>query len=962
MKRLAAVLLVVLGAAGCLPASASASPQATFGLHGFDVTFSEEDGSAATQAGSHPFAMTTSFGVDFEEQGEKIVLGGRTRDVFVKQAAGLVADPEAYPRCPTLEFLAGGACPRATQVGVTASSSDLLNWRASPVYNLSPPPGALLRFGWNVGETANIVIDIGLTPDPPYVGLVASRNTPQPVDIVGFKAEIWGDPANPAHDALRGSCLVEKAHNPEGQGVPLPLDDVASYTFESTGASCPTPANPKPFLTLPTSCSEALTNSYEALSWEGETDSGSVLNHDLEGRAQPFTGCGKLAFKPSIEAVPTSKAATSPTGLDFTLGLQDEGLQSLDGLAASDLERTVVTLPEGMSINPSQAEGLTVCSEQQLAAETLDSQSGEGCPQAAKIGTVEVESPLITETVKGALYVAKPYENLAGDSLLALYLVVKNPALGIIVKQPLRVETDPRTGQITTVADDIPQLPISSFRLHFREGARSPLVMPPACGSYDVKAMLYPSSGTAPVTSTSSFQVASGPDSSPCPSGGLPPFHPNLLAGTVNNAAGRFSPFDVRISRTDAEQEITHFSIKLPPGVVGKLAGIATCSDAAIAQAQARTGPLGGHEELASPSCPASSYVGRTLVGSGVGPSLAYAPGRLYLAGPYHGAPLSIVAITAGVVGPFDIGTVVVREALRIDPETAEVFIDAIGSDPIPHIVKGIPVHLRDIRVYTDRPEFVLNPTGCERTSTASTVLGSGLDFASASDDNPFVATSPFQAADCAALPFAPKLGFHLKGATHRGAHPALSAHLAMKGIGEAAIRYARVTLPHSEFLEQGHIGTVCTRVQFKSGSTPGENCPPASIYGHVKAVTPILDGALDGPIFLRSSEHPLPDLVAALHHAEINIALVGRIDSVKGQIRNTFEFVPDAPVTSADFVFGAGKKSLLVNSTNICKGKHLVKVELKGHNGKQSNYRTALKATCKKHPRTKRTHRHRRR
>ena len=310
-----------------------------------------------------------------------------------------------------------------------------------------------------------------------------------------------------------------------------------------------------------------------------------------------------------------------------------------------------------------------------------------------------------------------------------------------------------------------------------------------------------------------------------------------------------------------------------------------------------------------APSCPAASAIGRTLAGAGVGPALAYAPGKVYLAGPYNGAPLSMVAITAGVVGPFDIGTVVVREAFDINPETGEVFVDATGSDPIPHIIRGIPVHLRDIRAYVDRPEFVLNPTSCAPTSTASTVLGAGLDFVSEADDNPVTVTSPFQAADCAALRFAPQLKLRLVGGTKRGSHPAFKAHLDMTGIGEASIGYSQVTLPHSEFLENAHIKTICTRVQFNAGGGNGEQCPADSIYGHASATTPILEGPLEGPVFLRSSEHKLPDLVAALHHAEINIDLVGHIDSVKGRIRNTFETVPDAPVSTFDLEMQGGRQ-----------------------------------------------------
>jgi hypothetical protein len=662
-----------------------------------------------------------------------------------------------------------------------------------------------------------------------------------------------------------------------------------------------------------------------------------------------------LPFKPSITAVPTTKAAQSPTGLDFSLDVNDEGLTSPTGQAHSDIKKAVVTLPEGFSTNPALAEGLEVCSEADLARETPFSAPGAGCPNASKIGTVEVESKLIEENVNGALYIAKPYEN-PFNSLLALYIVIKNPNLGILVKQPLQVVPDPVTGQLTTVADNLPQLPFSHFKLHFREGTRSPLASPPGCGSYQAKAVLTPYSGGAPITTTSAFEIITGPDAGPCPSGGLPPFRPGLIAGTLNNAAGRFSPFNVRLSRTDSEQEFTRFSIKLPPGIVGILAGIPYCPDAALEAAKHRTGA----EEIASPSCPAASEIGRTLVGAGVGPSLAYAPGKLYLAGPYKGTAFSLAAVTAAKVGPFDLGTVVVRQGFKVDRETAEVFIDATESDPIPHIIDGIPVHARDIRAYVDRSKFVFNPTSCARASTASTLLGAGLDFGSAVDDRPVTVSTPFQAADCAALKFEPKLKLQLKGGTKRGAHPAFRAELKMNGgpeKGEANIARAQVTLPRSAFLEQGHIKTICTRTQFRV-----DQCPAGSIYGYAKATTPVLAEPVEGPVYLRSSEHQLPDLVASLHSEKITVDVVGRIDSLNGRIRNTFEAVPDAPISKFVLTMQGGKKGLIVNSTNLCRGTHKAIADFTAQNGKVSNTRPAVKAKCGRKGKSKKQKRQQRR
>jgi hypothetical protein len=928
MKRVLVILL-----ASCLSSLALAGPAgAAFGIKDADVTFTNEDGSRAVESGSHPYEMKTT--IDFNTVGEN--LEGEFRDVVVDLPTGFVGDPLAVPRCTNAEFLEfskeeGSGCPNATAVGVVGirqkGKSEAEDFGA--IYNLEPAPGMVAKLGFHVLVGVVISVDVGVRPDGDHNVFTVVRNSSQAEPVSGAELTIWGNPADPSHDSERGNCKVL------GAGV------------------CETDIAARPFLTLPRTCEGPLITTFRARSWDDPNTvvEKEAVTEDEAGNPLGLTDCGSLPFSPTITAKPTTKAARSPTGLDFSLDVKDEGLVNPAGRARSDIRKTVVTLPEGFTTNPSIAEGLSVCGEEDLARETLTAGPGEGCPEASKIGTVEVESQLLEENVNGALYIAEPYENPFG-SLLALYIVIKNTNLGIIVKQAAEVTPDPLTGRLTTIVEDIPQLPFSHFRLHFREGSRSPLASPPGCGTFEATAELTPWSGGAATNPTSAFQIISGSNGTPCPQAGLPPFRPELRAGTVNNAAGAFSPFNVSLTRNDSEQEITNFSIKLPPGVAGKLAGIAVCSEEAIARARSRTGPHGGAEELADPSCPAASRVGRTLAGAGVGPSLAYSPGGVYLAGPYNGRPLSMVAVTAGVVGPFDIGTVVVRLAIDINPETGEVFLDSTGSDPIPHIIKGVPLHVRDIRAYTDRPQFTYNPTSCEPTSTSATVLGSGLDFASTADNNPFVSTSPFQAADCAALSFKPKLSFKLKGTTRRGGNPSLRAHVGMNGFGEAAIRYAQVTLPKSEFLEQSHIGTICTRVQYNAGQVPGEKCPAASVYGKVVARTPILDGALSGPIFLRSNggERDLPDLVAALH-GQFDVTLVGFIDSGKnGGIRNTFAFVPDAPVTSADFTFFGGKKSLLSNSRNLCRSVNKVGVELKAHSGKELSYKTPLKPMgCKK-------------
>ncbi|HEX8690414.1 MAG TPA: hypothetical protein VF729_09260, partial [Solirubrobacterales bacterium] len=670
-----------------------------------------------------------------------------------------------------------------------------------------------------------------------------------------------------------------------------------------------------------------------------------------------MTGCDKLGFAPEISVRPTTDHAASPTGIEVGLEVTDPGLLSPTGTAHSDIKKALVTLPEGMTVNPSVAEGLATCTPAQYGAERIDSAPGEGCPEASKVGTIEAESPLLEgEIVKGSLFVAtqddpatpQPGAENPFDALIALYIVIKHPELGIIVKQAGKVEPDPRTGQLISSFDELPEVPLSDVRLRLREGGRSPLISPDRCGTYTTEAAFTPWADPAKtLLTTSSFQITRGVGGGPCPPAGPPPFAPGFLAGSLNNTAGAHTPFYLRLTRADGEQDMTRFSSILPPGVTGKLAGVAKCPDAAIEEAKAKTGRV----ELAAPSCPSASQIGRTVGGAGVGSQLTYVSGSLYLAGPYKGAPLSAVAITPAVAGPFDAGTVVVRVALTLNPTTAEVIADGSASDPIPHILKGIPLKVRDLRVYVDRPNFVLNPTGCEPSQVRATLWGGGLDPFSSADDAPVALANRFQAADCAHLGFKPRLSFQLKGGTKRGGHPALRTVFRPRP-GDANTAKVVARLPRSAFLDQGHIRTICTRVQFAADS-----CPPGAIYGKVRAFTPLLEEPLEGPAYLRSSDNKLPDLVFDLHGL-VDIEAAARVDSIKGGIRVTFPALPDAPLSKAVIEMQGGRKGLIVNSRNLCAGPSRAKLNLTAHNAKTRALRPLMRAQCSGQKSSKRARR----
>ncbi len=476
---------------------------------------------------------------------------------------------------------------------------------------------------------------------------------------------------------------------------------------------------------------------------------------------------------------------------------------------------------------------------------------------------------------------------------------------------------------------EIPQFPFSHLRFRFNEGKRAPLVTPSACGSYEVKATFTPwANPSAPITKTSDLEITSGPAGAPCPSAS--PFDPGFLAGSIDNTAGAHSPFYMRLTRSDADQTLTRFSAVLPPGVTGKIAGLGRCSDAAIATAKQNTGSM----ELALPSCPGDSKIGGTLGGAGVGSGLTWVPGSLYLAGPFAGDPLSVVAITPAVAGPFDAGTVVVREGLTVDPESAEVLIDDSASEPIPQILKGIPLRLRDLRINTDRPDFTINPTSCEEEQTRAGI--SGIDTA-------VTRTSRYQASGCGALKFKPKLKISLKGGTRRTEHPELRSVVRTRP-GDANIGKVSVTLPPTLFIDNAHISNPCTRVQFNADA-----CPKGSVLGHARAFTPILDQPLEGPVYFRSNggERELPDVVADLHGL-FHIVAVGWVDSVKGRTRTRFLNIPDAPVTKIVLNLKGGKEGLLQNSANLCVKKRYVDLRLAGHNGRRYDAKQVLGTSCK--------------
>jgi hypothetical protein len=899
-----------------MPLEISATP-AKPGIQTFVAGAFDSNGNNDTRAGGHPYSAGAAIFVNTVRlpQGQ-VVPAGEFRDIVVDLPPGFLGNPVAVPECP--ESTKADECPPNTMVGqVSPVTSPFSKFRTiTGVYNTEAPYGYPGKFRFVIAGLVPLNAVGSLRSDGDYGLTVGSYNTPQIAQVYGTFFTFWGSPADPSHDAQRCNLLSECASGGE---------NVA-------------------FLTSATNCSEqAVSNPITYLNATLWQNPGEAFTKEVT--IPPVTDCHKLHFESDFTFEPSSTQADSPASFRTSLTVPSEGLTNPSKLTTPEIKDTVVTLPEGVVLNSAGADGLEACSLDQIGFKgkgfpmpnpirfTKDAQT---CPEASKIGTGELKTALLHDPLKGALYLAAQGEGNPYGSLFAIYLVIEDPRHGIFIKLPGRVDPDPVTGQMKVTFTNLPQLPFTRLDLNLKGGNRSALASPTTCGKYVTTATNTPWSAPEsgpPTVSANGFDINQGPNGMPCANTPAErPFEIGWKAGAQSVKAGASGPFNMQITRPDGSQELTSLSLKTPPGVSASLKGIPQCTDAQIAAATASTGKA----EQANSACPAASRVGTLQTGAGSGPSPFYVSGSLYLAGPYKGAPLSVVAITPAVAGPFDLGNVVVRNAVKIDRGTAQV---SATSDQVPQILKGVVLRIRDVRIKLDRDNWTINPTSCEASAVQLTAKGANGATAERS--------ARFQVGGCADLGFAPKLSAKVIGGTKRGAHPAFEANLTYPQGSYANIKDVQVALPHSEFLDQAHINTICTRVQAAANA-----CPAGAIYGYAEATTPLLDGKLTGPVFLKSSVHKLPDLAIFLKGPDaqpIEVEFQGRIDSIKGQIRNTIEGLPDVPVSSFRLYMKGGKKGLLINSRDLCKGKPgKLTVSMVGQNNKSSESRPKLGNSCK--------------
>jgi hypothetical protein len=904
---------------------------------------------SSAQAGAHAdLTVTAGFNTENADGGTVGYLKNTTFDL----PPGFAGDLVDTPACSGVDFLRE-ECPTATQVGVTTITLDYKGEyepKLAPVYNLVPETGYVAKLGFTL-STLHYEGDVkvrepgegGILPSGPAgepYGLTTTfyNSTGGIIIIDDVALSVWGDPASPVHNALR----FEPGR--DGGGVSLLP---SGLPFEG--------AAEVPYLSSPTSCpAQPLQAAFFVTSWQEPLQSQHPLATPMS--LGSLVGCDRLGMEPSLTAEVSTDKAASATGLDVDTKVP-QTYENAEGLATSTLKDEVVTLPEGMTVNPSAGAGLAACSEQQYEEEGAEYVEGRGCPNESRLASVRIVTPSLKEEILGSVFLATSApRGEAGknpfNSLLAVYLVARLPARGVLVKSPGEIELNPVTGQLTTSFDDLPALPFSLAKFEFNQGAGAPLVTPATCGAFAATARLTPYSdpeGSPLSLLIPPFEITKGVEGGACPSGGVPPFKPRVASYTIHPNAGIYSPFYLKIERKDGEQEITKFTTIFPPGLTGNLSGIPFCSEADIEAARSATGT----EELEDPSCPAASEIGYSVAEAGVGSQLAQTPGKIYLAGAYHGSALSVVSITAAKVGPFDLGTVVIRFGLSINPITAQVEINGAESDPIPHIIQGIVVHVRDVRVYIDREKFILNPTSCEASQISETVTGAGANPADPADQMTVGASAPFQVADCSSLQFKPTFKVSTSGKTSRTQGASLSVKLTYpaNALGtQANIKSVKVDLPKQLPSRLTTLQKACTAAQFEANPA---GCPADSRVGQAKAVTPILPVPLEGPAYFVSyGGAKFPELVVVLQGYGFTIDLHGETFINKAGITSsTFHAVPDEPVGSFELTLPEGPYSALAANGNFCASKLEMPTAFTAQNGDTIHQSTPISVTgCPKH------------
>ncbi len=875
----------------------------SFGFAHSRAWFSRADGEFDTQAGTHPYAFTVSF--DLNEEKFKPAKG-EMRNLISNLPPGIIGDPNAVPRCNREQFNEE-KCPGGTQIGVDdatlASGATPINFDFA-VYNLVPPPGAPAQFGFFISGI-KVLLDASVRSDGDYGISEHVNNIPQR-EVVANSFTIWGVPADPSHDVQR-----------ECPGGKRP---------------CASSAPDVPFLTVATSCATKEPFTLGVNSWFDENVKSEVGFELLSktGQSQSFEGCDKLDFTPTISAAPDTTAGDSPAGLSFEVKMPQEALTGTETgiyqqkvrLVQADIKNTTVVLPEGVVINPGQAAGLTACQPWEDAVGTLEAPS---CKSSSQVGTDEIESPLLAHPLKGSVYILQ-------SNPPHLQLLVAASGEGVNLKLVGDVNLDEQTGRLTTTFTETPALPLTSFKLSFSGGARAALATPTGCGEYNTTSDFTPWSSpfTPDVFTSSGFLIDTG-----CTS--QLPFTPVLTAGSTTDQAGGYTNFSLLLTRADEQQRISRLSFKTPEGLLGMISKVPLCEE----------------PQAAAGTCSSASQIGHTQVTAGPGPyplvvpepGLGAAP--IYLTGGYKGAPYGLSIVVPAIAGPFNLGTIVVRASIAVDPLTARL---TVTTDPLPSILDGVPTDLRTINAVIDRPGFMFNPTNCEPqefSGTATSTQGVTVPIA-----------SHFQMGSCRALTFKPNFKVSTSGKTSRKNGASLDAKIlyptgalgANQASSQANVKMVKVDLPKQLPSRLTTLQKACPSATFEANPA---SCPEDSRVGSATAITPVIPVQLTGPAYFVSyGGAKFPELVIVLQGYGVTVYLHGEtFISKAGITSSTFRKVPDVPISSFELSLPEGPYSALAANGNLCTTKLTMPTAFTGQNGATLKQTTPVTVTgCAKH------------
>jgi hypothetical protein len=872
-----------------------------FGVEDYQLIPENPGGAIDTQAGSHPFQLTSVVNLDSQTpdaHGEPRT-AGLPKDLVAELPTGFFGNPTPFAQCTDLQFSRQGnaaaagqiinQCPAQSAIGVAAITFNNpegfgFDTTVQPIFNMKPLPGEPARFGFKVDGIVPVFFDTAVRTGRDYGITVTSSNITQIDWLLSVKLTFWGVPGDARHDNQRGwEC------------------------FEKFGTCVPSVGNtPPPFLSMPTSCEAPYESTIHGDSWEAAGKPREEAEPVTYRLPELVDGCNHLPFSPKISAAPDVSEGSTPSGLTVDVHVPQEAALNPEGLAESTLKNTTVALPQGVSLNPGGADGLESCTEAQVGFTGAESGGLERdlftpgleepfCTNASKIGTVKIKTPLLPNALEGEVYLAQQDQNPFG-SLIAMYMVVQDPVSGTLIKVAGEVKPDLVTGQIVTTFKNTPELPFEDLELHFFGGARAPLSTPALCGAYTTTASFAPWSGNEPATPSSTFDITSGPNGGPCHD--PLPFSPSLTAGTTSIQAGGFSPFTMTMSRPDGSQNLQAIQLKMPPGLLGTLATVKLCKEA---QANAGT-------------CGPENLIGHTTVSVGVGGNpYSVTGGEVFITEGYKGAPYGLSIVNPAKAGPFDLGKVIVRARIEVDPITAVLTIttDTTGPYKIPTILDGIPLQIQHVNVEIDRPGFTFNPTNCSQLPITGSLT---------SDQGATEALSvPFQITNCAVLAFKPKLTAKTSGKTSRASGASLSVKLTYPaGPYDANIAKVKVDLPKQLPSRLTTLQKACPAATFNANPAA---CPVASIVGHATATTPVMPVPLTGPAyFVSHGGEAFPDLIIVLQGYGATVHLVGTtFISKAGITSSTFKTIPDVPVGTFELTLPQGKYSALAANGNLC-------------------------------------------